>query len=128
MSLTSDFSPSGVSRLMQLKVATPLRRATIARVDADLLEAFDGEGSVRIVADTAEHADPRAEARKRRRDVSGHAARRLLLDDAVHLAVPGRQAIDLDHDVDVEVADTEEQGQLLGGLLAALKPRSSRRQ
>ena len=87
-----------------------------ARVDAHLLEALDGEGSVRVVADAAENAHPRAEAGKRGRDVSSHAARRLLLHDAVHLPVPGRQPIDLDQHVDVEVADTEEEGELFGGL------------
>ena len=81
-----------------------------ARVDADLLEALDGEGSVRVVADAAENAHPRAKASKRGRDVSSHAARRLLLHDAVHLPVPGRQPIDLDQHVDVEVSDTEEEG------------------
>ncbi len=88
----------------------------MARVDAHLLEAFDRECSVRIIADTAEHADPRAEACKPGRDVSSHAARRLLLNDAVHLPVPRRQPIDLDHDVDVEVTDTEKQRELFSGL------------
>ena len=87
-----------------------------ARVDARLLEALDGEGAVRVIADAAENAHPRAQPGKRGGDVSSHAARRLLLHDAVHLPVPGRQPIDLDHDIDVEVSDTEEERELLGGL------------
>ena len=86
------------------------------RVDAHLLEALDGERAIRVVADAPEHTHPRAKAGKRGRDVSGHAARRFLLQDAVHLAVPGRQPIDLDQHVDVEVADTEEEGELFSGL------------
>ncbi len=87
-----------------------------ARVDAHLLEALDGERAVRVVADAPEHAHPRAEASKRGRDVSRHAARRFLLHDAVHLPVPGRQPIDLDQHIDVEVPDTEEEGKLFGRL------------
>ena len=82
------------------------------RVDADLLKALDGEGSIRVVADAAQNAHPRTKAGKPGRDVSSHAARRLLLHDAVHLPVAGRQPIDLDQHVDIEVPDTEEEGQL----------------
>ena len=114
--MTSDFSPSGVSRLMQLKVATPARRETKLVSTPTCIEALDGERAIRVVADAPEHTHPRAKAGKRGRDVSSHAARRFLLHDAVHLAVPGRQPIDLDQHVDVEVADTEEEGELFGGL------------
>ena len=101
---------------MQLNVATPARRETKLVSTPDLLEALDGERSIRVVADAAEDAHPRAQPGKRGRDVSSHAARRFLLHDAVHLPVPGRQPIDLDQHVDVEVSDTEEEGELFGRL------------
>ena len=86
------------------------------RVDAHFIEALDGERAIRVVADAPKHTHPRAKPGKRGRDVSSHAARRFLLHDAVHLPVPGRQPIDLDQHVDVEVADTEEEGELFRGL------------
>ena len=101
---------------MQLNVATPARRETKLVSTPTCSRLVDGERAIRVIADAPEDSHPRAEPGKRGRDVSSHAARRFLLHDAIHLPVPGRQAIDLDHDVDVEVSDTEEEGQLFGGL------------
>ena len=76
---------------------------------------------------TAEDPHPRAEASKRGRDVSSHAARRFLLHDAVHLAVAGRQPIDLDQTSTSRSPIQRKRGSSSEDCSAALKARSSRR-
>ena len=59
---------------MQLNVATPARRETKLVSTPALVEALDGEGSIRVIADATENAHPRSQPGKRGRDVSSHAA------------------------------------------------------
>ncbi len=108
MSLTKDFSPSGVSRAMQLKVLTPDSRATKAVSTPALPRPSSAKAASSSSPTRPSTRTLAPESGQGDRNIARHAARHTLQQGAVDLAVPGREVVHLDQNIDVNVADTEE--------------------